>query len=152
HPGMKDPALAALAGARRLEGQLGAAPIGGGAGYAAFAAAYAARTGRAPEASAAHAYDAVMLAALAMAKGKANTPEALRAHLVAVSREGAPAEGRGATGFKAAVAAMRAGRAVAYDGASGPLDLDDRGSARSDYVIWRWQDGRPIDTPRRLRF
>ncbi|MBZ4423144.1 ABC transporter substrate-binding protein [Myxococcus sp. RHSTA-1-4] len=98
-------------------------------------------------------YDAVYLLALAMAKGGAATTEAIRDNIIAVSGT------RNAVGtpvnvgeFASALELLRAGQEVNYEGASGPLDLDENGEPfRGTYLLWRI-DGGQFVFDKALRF
>ncbi|MFP2931465.1 ABC transporter substrate-binding protein [Pyxidicoccus sp. 3LG] len=88
-------------------------------------------------------YDAVYLLALAMAKGGGTTTEVIRDNLIAVSGTkdavGVPVN---VGGFAEALELLRAGQEVNYEGASGPLDLDENGEPfRGTYLLWRIDGG-----------
>ncbi|MCI0573131.1 MAG: ABC transporter substrate-binding protein [Myxococcaceae bacterium] len=86
-----------------------------------------------------NAYDAVFLAALAMQAAGQAEGTAVRDNLVAVSRDGTPF---GPTQYGEAVAALRSGDDIDYQGASGPVDLDANGDVVSPYHLWRVSDGK----------
>ncbi|MCY1022921.1 ABC transporter substrate-binding protein [Pyxidicoccus sp. MSG2] len=98
-------------------------------------------------------YDAVYLMALAMVKGGGATTEALRDNLIAVSGTkaavGVPVN---VGGFAEALELLSAGQEVNYEGASGPLDLDENGEPfRGTYLLWRI-DGGQFVFDKALRF
>ncbi len=108
--------------------------------YDAFAAAYASKFGKTPETTSfsANYYDATYLLALAIeAAGKAEGP-AIRDNLQAVSAGG---EIFAAKDFSAAIAAIKAGSDINYEGASGSVDLDEKGDPIAPYDVWKVQDG-----------
>ncbi|MGA9522288.1 MAG: ABC transporter substrate-binding protein [Myxococcaceae bacterium] len=108
--------------------------------YEAFAAAYQAKFGKTPETTSfsANYYDATYLLALAIeAAGKAEGP-AIRDNLQNVSMGG---ESFDAKDFSAAVAELKVGGDINYEGASGSVDLDQFGEPIAPYDVWKVQDG-----------
>jgi branched-chain amino acid transport system substrate-binding protein len=109
--------------------------------YQGFAARFQDGTGQAPILFSDDAYDAVYLAALAMQQGGANTRAAMLANLRSVSNFSAtpgadvvvhPGE------WPQALAAIKAGRHVKYEGASGTIGWDGNGDVTSGtYLIYR---------------
>jgi branched-chain amino acid transport system substrate-binding protein len=91
-----------------------------------FSAAYAARFGEKPEPGfyQAETYDAVIAVALAMEAAGEATGAAVDAHLIEV----AGPEGEKVISFADGVAALKAGKAINYEGASGSLDFDEHGN------------------------
>jgi ABC-type branched-subunit amino acid transport system substrate-binding protein len=137
----------------RLEGMKGTQPQPDGPYKADFVTAYKAKYGIEPGIYDGFAYDATMLVALAMVRGKANTPDAVKANLVAVSSQGQKQSGFGRAGFTDAVAKLSAAGDVDYDGVSGSVDMDANGEMKGgNYVIWNWQGGNPVDTAKVFRF
>jgi branched-chain amino acid transport system substrate-binding protein len=137
----------------RLEGMKGTLPLAGGTYIGDFNAAYVAKFGREPGIYDGFAYDATMLIALALVRGQANTPAAVKANIIAVSSQGPKQTGFGQAGFTDAVAKLAAGGNVDYEGVSGSVDMDTDGEMKGgNYVIWRWQGGHPVDTPQVYRF
>ena len=93
----------------------------------------------------ANAYDAAVLAALAMEKaGSADDASKIRDALYDVSSKGTAF---GPADVGDAIAAIRAGSDVDYDGASGPVDLDDRGDVLAGYVVNVIKDGKIVRLP-----
>jgi branched-chain amino acid transport system substrate-binding protein len=93
------------------------------------------------------AYDATMLIALSLVKGGVNQKQAVTTHMVDVSVGGTKQEGWGQAGFQDAVAKLKAGIDLDYDGVSGHCDLDatgDRVDAKD--IVWQWQDGKMVKT------
>jgi len=105
--------------------------------YDLFAAAYQARAGTLPSPGLEGAYDAVYLMALAMAQDGANTSEAIRTHLRAVSGGlGGAATAIHPGQFAAGLQAIQAGLPINYQGASGPIDFDAHGDVTSATYLW----------------
>lgn len=77
----------------------------------------------------AEAYDAIILAALAAEEAKSTKPADIKAHMVSVSKGGVKVKT-----FKAAVAAIKAGKDIDYDGQSGPIDFDSKGNPAKAYM------------------
>jgi len=77
----------------------------------------------------AEAYDAIILAALAAEEAKSADPADIKKHMVSVSKGGTKV-----TSFKAAVAAIKAGKDIDYEGQSGPIDFDSNGNPSKAYM------------------
>lgn len=136
-----DSFVANVANPAKLEGMTGTAPYSGGANFDRFVADYKERFKLPPGPYAANAYDAVVLTAFALEQGGVESREAVKANLRAVSAGGERFVS-GDAGIGAGLAAIRAGRNVDYDGASGPVDLDARGDVTSgSYEVWKVQGG-----------
>jgi len=86
----------------------GTLPLASGTYIADFKTAFKARFNKDPGIYDAYAYDAAMLIALAMAKGKENTPAAVKNNIIAVSRDGQKQTGFGQAGFTDALAKLAA--------------------------------------------
>lgn len=124
--------------AGRIEGKTGTAPYSGGANYDRFAEDYRARFKIPPGPYSVNSYDAAVLVALAMQKGQAATREAVKANMQAVSAGSGTLVKPGLDGLKAALALLQVGQSVNYDGASGPVDLDEHGDVTTGtYVVWK---------------
>ncbi len=133
----------------RLEGSVGTAPHLEGAAYERFAQAYRSRFGEAPSLYAANAYDAAMLMFLALERGKEASRIALKENLHAVSDGSGEAVHAGE--LEKALEVVRADRKINYEGASGPVDFDERGDIKSGtYVVWQIRDGKIVNTPETL--
>lgn len=95
------------------------------------------------ETFAASAFDAAMLAGLAVEKvGTEGDAAAYRAAIIALSREGAT---YGPQDLDELLLSIRQNRDVDYQGASGNVDMDDNGDVRADFSTWRVENGRIID-------
>ena len=103
--------------------------------------------GAAPADFAAHVFDAVTLCFLAAVDADSTDPEAIGDRLTAVSRP--PGAQYGPDRLPAAVRALRKGEEIDYEGASGPLDLDEEGDPTAGtYGIYTFRDGRRRETGR----
>lgn len=72
-------------------------------------------------------YDAVYLIALAAETAGSTDPTAIRDALRDVANPGGETVGPGTEGFTAALALIAAGDEINYEGAAGPVDLDENG-------------------------
>jgi len=89
--------------------------------------------------STANQYDAAILLALAIeAAGGTDDRVKLRDALYAVSKDG---KAYGPGDVADAIAAIKRGDDIDYNGASGPVDLGDDGVVTEDFVIWRVVNG-----------
>lgn len=137
----------------RIEGHKGTFPLADGTYLSDFISAYKDRYGKEPAIYDANAYDAAMLIGLAMVQGQANTSEAVKRHLISVTRDGVKQDGIGREGFSDAVTKIQGGIDIDYDGVSGHTDMDDRGELKGGaYVVWQWRNGQPVDTDKVFRF
>ncbi len=82
-------------------------------------------------------YDAVAMLALAIEKAGSTDGPAVRDALFEVSR-GESDQVISALGLNQGLIELREGRAIDYNGASGPVDFDGFGDVISDYEIWRY--------------
>jgi ABC-type branched-subunit amino acid transport system substrate-binding protein len=90
-------------------------------------------------------FDAVVLLSLAAAAAGSTDPSDIAGELDEVS--GPPGEKYTFEALDSAMAAADAGEDIDYEGASGPIDLDDKGDPQaSDYVIWVYRNGGLVDT------
>ena len=122
---------AAVQGAR---GTLSGAPAPGAAG------ALAGLAGVSPAPFAAQVFDAAVLCFLAAVDAGSTDPEAIGDAIVPVSRP--PGARFGPDRLAAAVRALRKGEEVDYEGASGPIDLDEDGDPTAGaYGIYTFRDG-----------
>jgi branched-chain amino acid transport system substrate-binding protein len=85
----------------------------------------------------ANAYDAMILTALSMVAADGTSGPDINDHL----REVANPPGTQVGTYEEGVDALKAGEDIDYEGASGPVNLDDTGSATSPYAIQQVQDG-----------
>jgi branched-chain amino acid transport system substrate-binding protein len=131
-------------GAEALEGTYGTEP---GAmeteGAVVFAAAYEERYGEPPPWPFVDmAYDAVVLLALATEKAGSINSSAIRDALRDVANPPGEVVGPGAAGIEQALQLVRSGQDVNYEGASGPVDLDENGDVTCGAVeVWRIEGG-----------
>lgn len=94
----------------------------------------------------ANAYDAVIVTALAMeAAGAGADGPAVTEALLRVSKLGTA---YGPKNVGDAIAAIRRGEDVDYVGASGSLDFDNKGQVLSDFLVWRVDSGKFVNTSR----
>jgi ABC-type branched-subunit amino acid transport system substrate-binding protein len=152
-PPHRDDSFAANVGdATRLTNVKGISLMADGAFAGDFRTAYRTRFGKEPGYYADRAYDTVMLIALALTQGQANTRKAVLDHVTAVSAGGTPQAGFGQAGFQDAVAKIKAGTDLDYSGASGDCDLGSDGQLlHSRWVVWTWDNGKTVDTATTLQ-
>jgi branched-chain amino acid transport system substrate-binding protein len=90
--------------------------------------------------------DAIYLIALAAEQAGSTDSVAIRDALREVASEPGTVVGPGQEGWQAAVASIDAGEDVNYEGAAGPVDLDENGDvSRGTIIIWQVQ-GEAIET------
>ncbi len=119
-----------------LNGMTGTAPSSQGS--EAFQTAFAAF---APEGTAqifsAHAYDCMIIIALAAAVAGTDDPAAIQKELINVTKGGEKC-----TDFPSCIELVKAGTDIDYDGASGPGEWADAGEpAAGTYEVWEFRDG-----------
>lgn len=141
---LRTPAIPSNVGVAATEGMRGVVPAENAAGYAAmtaaFTAAYGTTSGDPTIPRVAENYDAVYLMALAIAQAGTSTDvAALRTALRAVANP--PGEVVGPGEFAKAIAFIKAGTDINYEGASGSCDLDDRGNVNPAMAEWELQNG-----------
>lgn len=113
-----------------------------GANFDAFVSAFKTKYARDPEigTSCANVFDSVFVGAMAIeAAGKAEGT-AIRDALTKVAA--APGDKFSHTQFKDAIAAIKAGKDVDYDGVTGTIDFDSTGEVLAPYHLWKVQDGK----------
>jgi len=98
--------------------------------YKAFEALHESAIGEPPGPFAANSYDMMNLIALAMTEADECTGTAINASLRSVSSDGTVV-----TTFEEGAMAIAAGDDIDYDGASGPVDIDETGSVTGSYAI-----------------
>jgi ABC-type branched-subunit amino acid transport system substrate-binding protein len=110
-----------------------------GDAFTSFERAYTARFAEDPTQFAPNYYDALYLLALATEQAGAADGRSIRDHLRQVANPPGMIVGPGQ--FAQAVAAVRAGVKINYEGASGPVDLDENGDPVATYVRWQVAGG-----------
>ena len=81
-----------------------------------------------------HAYDCVVVAALAAQEAGSDASEAIQQHMISVTKDGEKC-----TLFAECVALLEAGTDIDYDGAAGPLDFADAGEPGAGaYDTWEF--------------
>lgn len=75
------------------------------------------------------AYDAIVISALAAIEAKSTKAEDIKAHMASVTKGGTKVKT-----FKAAVAALKAGKDIDYEGQSGPVEFDSKGNPSKAYM------------------
>lgn len=128
-------------GKQATEGMRGTAPAGTGA----FDDLWQERVGEELGRGAfdAHGFDGLILAALAAVAGQSSDPADIRDNLRAVS--GPPGTKYRFEDLEEAIADLVAGEDIDYEGASGPINLDENGDPQSvgaRYDLWQIKDGR----------
>lgn len=106
--------------------------------YKDFAAAFKEKYGADPYPFTANSYDAGVLTALAMAAAKSTDGEDINAKIPEVANP----PGTQVTNLADGLAALAKGEDINYDGASGPVDLDETGTASSPYSVQQVTDGK----------
>jgi branched-chain amino acid transport system substrate-binding protein len=88
-------------------------------------------------------YDAAILLALAMQAAQSSTSSVnIRNAMFNVSHgQGMNPTTYGPAKVGEALDALRHGRDINYNGASGPVDFDDSGDVVADYIVWQVQNG-----------
>ncbi len=138
--------LVASIGTGPLEGKVGSAPaLAPGAGGEAYAKAYRARLNEDPFVFTPHSFDALALLALAIEKAGVYNGPAIRDAM----RFGANPPGTVYTvgQLGQALADIRAGKDVNYEGASGSVDLDAAGEPVGPVGTWKIVNGKIVDDP-----
>jgi len=96
-------------------------------------------------------FDTVMLIALAAAAAGSSDPAAIAENIPAVS--GPPGDKYTFQQLQQALDAAANGDDIDYEGASGPLDLDDNGDpAAANYGTWSYTGGKLVDTDEVISF
>jgi branched-chain amino acid transport system substrate-binding protein len=90
--------------------------------------------------------DAIFLIALAAEQADSTDPTAIRDALREVANTPGTVVGPGQEGWQAALESLDAGEDVNYEGAAGPVDLDENGDVlKGAILIWQVQ-GEAIET------
>ncbi|HEX7382544.1 MAG TPA: ABC transporter substrate-binding protein [Nevskiaceae bacterium] len=83
-----------------------------------------------------NAYDAVVVAALAMEEAKSDKPDAIRDAIRKVTATGGVEVDAGVAGLKKARELLAKGKKIRYIGASGPLQFDKWGDVQDPMITW----------------
>lgn len=141
--GLADAVFVSEVGANRFTfNHEGTSPsVATGAQYDVYANAYTTSYGIAPNPGnySAQMFDAVYILALAMEKAGAADASLMKDQIAAVSA--APGDTFNASDYAAAVAAVKAGKDINYEGASGAVDIDAAGDASALSDVWKVEDG-----------
>lgn len=142
--GLKSPEFITNAEPGNVEGMIGTGPYTGGANYDRFIAAYMAEFGEDPRNHiyTESFYDAMILLALAIQKAGEATGPAIRDALKSVSAPPGVVINSGE--FAIALEELAAGHDINYEGAAGPVDLDEAGDVIADYEIWKIEGGQIV--------
>jgi ABC-type branched-subunit amino acid transport system substrate-binding protein len=134
-------------GAAPLNGKVGTAPaLAPGAGGDVFAKAYRQRLNEDPFVFTPHSFDALAIVCLAIQKAGEYNGVKIRDNLRFVANPPGKVFTVGQLGD--ALAAIKAGEDVNYEGASGSVDLDAAGEPVGPVGIWRIVNGRIQDDPK----
>lgn len=135
--GMKEANIAELVGKDAqgnyiVTGMLGTAPSAGGPALSAFQQRYQDAFKREPSVFDPNTWDATALLVLAAEAAKESTGPGIRDQLPAVAN----APGEEVTDVCQALALLRDGKTINYQGASGSVDLNPEGDVTGSYDIW----------------
>ena len=115
-----------------LEGALGTVPGADGEALEAFTSKWNEKTGKDVTAFVPHSWDATVLLMLAAEAAKANTGEGIQSKI----REVANAPGTEVSDPCEAIALIRNGEDINYQGVSGNVDIDENGDVVGSYDVW----------------
>ena len=115
-----------------IAGALGTVPGANGKSLEAFTKTWKEKSGKDVTAFVPHTYDAAVLMMLAAEAAKANTGEGIQSKI----REVAAGPGQEVTDPCEALALVKAGKPVNYQGASGNVDIDANGDVVGSYDVW----------------
>ncbi len=144
--GLRSNDLPEATGQPSTEGMRGSAPtsLDAPAG-AAFDALWKSDVGDPRQTYDAQNFDAVVLIALAAAAAGSSDPAAIAENLQGVS--GPPGDKYTFENLQEAIDAAANGDDIDYEGASGPIDLDDNGDpSAANYGTWSYKGGKLVDT------
>jgi len=115
-----------------IAGALGTVPGANGKSLDNFTKIWKAKTGKDVTAFVPHTYDAAVLMMLAAEAAKSNTGEGIKSKI----REVSAGKGEPVTDACKALALVKAGKAINYQGASGNVDIDANGDVVGSYDVW----------------
>lgn len=115
-----------------ISGALGTVPAADGKALQAFTDKWKQKTGKEVTAYVPHSWDAAILQMLAAQAAGANTGEGIQAKI----REVANAPGTEVTDPCEALALLKEGKDINYQGASGNVDIDENGDVVGNYDVW----------------
>ncbi|MCS6937557.1 MAG: ABC transporter substrate-binding protein [Candidatus Bipolaricaulota bacterium] len=131
-------------GAAPLEGKVGTAPaLAPGAGGDAFARAYRTRLNEDPFVFTPHSFDALAIVCLAIQRAGEYNGLRIRDNLRTVANP--PGDVFTVGQLRQALEAVRAGRDINYEGASGSVDLDRAGEPVGPVGTWTIRNGRIVE-------
>jgi neutral amino acid transport system substrate-binding protein len=120
------------AGNSIIAGALGTVPGANGKSLEAFTATWKEKTGKDVTAFVPHTYDAAVLMMLAAEAAKVHTGEGIKSKI----REVSAGPGEEVTDPCKALALVKEGKPVNYQGASGNVDIDANGDVVGSYDVW----------------
>jgi neutral amino acid transport system substrate-binding protein len=123
-------------------GVIGTIPGASGTAFADFSQIWQDQLKRPVQAYAAQAWDAAALLALAAEAAKANSGEAIKGKI----REVANPPGEEVSDVCQALKLLKDGKEINYQGASGNVDIDDKGDVIGSYDIWTIKEDGAIAT------
>ncbi len=144
--GMKTDNLAELVGKTAdgkfiVTGMMGTAPSAGGPGLNDFRDRYREKFNRDPQVYDPNSWDAAALLVLAAEAAKSGSGPALKDSIRSVSNP----PGEQTTDICAALALVREGKDIDFQGASGSLDFDEQGDVVGSYDVWTVNDAGQIE-------
>ena len=140
--GTKSEDLITAVGAENLEGTYGTAPEAvAGTASMQFDNDYGAAYGASGQPFIRETYDAAVILGLAVEAAGSDDPVAVRDAMRAVSGPPGVEIGPGAAEIARALELLRSGQDINYQGASGPVDLDENGDVAGAMGIWKIQGG-----------
>ncbi|GFE69779.1 ABC transporter substrate-binding protein [Chroococcus sp. FPU101] len=125
-----------------VSGALGTVPGADGKALAAFTTLWKDKTGKEITAYVPHTWDAAVLLMLAAEAAKANTGVGIQSKL----RDVANAPGIEVSDACEAIALVKKGEDINYQGASGNVDIDENGDVFGSYDVWTVKDDGSIKT------
>jgi branched-chain amino acid transport system substrate-binding protein len=136
--------LASAVGNTVIEGDMGVdlVPVTDSKAYKRLADAYKAKTSKDvfDNVYAAHVYDSMLLLALAMQKAGSLQGTAVSKAMTDISNP----PGDKVEGFADGLAALKSGKEIDFDGASGPIDFNDKNDMKPNVGIFTFKAGKPV--------